>query len=559
VITTLVWIGSGDFYTKGEPREASVAVSMIQDNEWVLPKVYADEFAYKPPLTHWLTAIFSLPQGKVTPFTSRLPAALAFIGLIVCSFLFFGQKLKTQQALLTCLILLTSFELHRAAMTSRVDMMLTFLIVCGLMELFYWEDQHDCRKIPWKVPLLLGLAALVKGPVGIVLPFLIFGIYLLFLKHKPLSILRRLLPLAAASLILPAIWYILAYQSGGKEFLDIVYAENFGRFFSSGQLNIQYDLGHQEPVWYNFVTLVAGFIPWTLLLVLSLFGLRFGKKGEGRKGEGRTEDGTKKIRLFSAIAAIVIVLFYCIPSSKRSVYLMPAYPFIAVFIAQYALYLLEYKKIIPRIFEWTIGVLGLIIAGLTCALAFGWLDPVAIAGQFTHHEKTLNDVAATVSNLSFNTLYFLLLIVLIVTLFIFGKSFWKKNQLKGFYAAITVYFGIFVVLDGIFLPAFKNGVSSRPYAEHLQKTYPINQDNMFIMNNLLEYDNMYSLNFFLNNRFHNFETESPGKGFLLIGKNGFEKVVEKYGENYQFQFLEEYRNPNRDGEKRIQFYSFMKK
>ena len=46
IISVLPWIGLGDFSTKGEPREAAVAVSMLETGNWVLPQVYANEFAH---------------------------------------------------------------------------------------------------------------------------------------------------------------------------------------------------------------------------------------------------------------------------------------------------------------------------------------------------------------------------------------------------------------------------------------------------------------------------------------------------------------------------------
>ena len=82
IISVLPWIGLGDFSTKGEPREASVAISMLESGNWILPQVYANEFAYKPPMAHWLMAAFSYPQGYVSEFTSRLPSTIAFICLI---------------------------------------------------------------------------------------------------------------------------------------------------------------------------------------------------------------------------------------------------------------------------------------------------------------------------------------------------------------------------------------------------------------------------------------------------------------------------------------------
>ena len=82
IISILPWIGLGEFSTKGEPREAAVAISMLETGNWILPQVYADSFAYKPPMLHWLIAAFSLPQGYVSEFTARLPSALAITVMI---------------------------------------------------------------------------------------------------------------------------------------------------------------------------------------------------------------------------------------------------------------------------------------------------------------------------------------------------------------------------------------------------------------------------------------------------------------------------------------------
>ena len=157
IISVLPWIGLGDFSTKGEPREASVAISMLESGNWILPQVYANEFAYKPPMAHWLMAAFSYPQGYVSEFTSRLPSTIAFICLMGCTLMFFGRRIKFQQAFIATLLLLTCIEMHRAAMTTRVDMLLTTFIVIGLYQLFRWEDQLELKGLPVIIPVLLGV------------------------------------------------------------------------------------------------------------------------------------------------------------------------------------------------------------------------------------------------------------------------------------------------------------------------------------------------------------------------------------------------------------------
>jgi len=561
IVSVFLWIDRGSFYTKGEPREASVAVSMIEKNQWILPQVYADEIAYKPPLMHWLIAAFSLPGDKVTPFTSRLPSALAFTGLIICSFLYFGRNLRMQESFLTALILLTTFELHRGAMSARVDMLLTFLIVCALFKLFRWEEQKKLKGFPWLIPLIMSFAVLTKGPVGIVLPLLVFAVYLLVLRYNFWKIAGKLILLALIASILPLIWYVLAYQKGGEQFMNLVWAENFGRFFEINNLNVQYDLGHKGGGWYNWALLAAGFIPWTLLLLISLFGLSYKRfTFSGIRPIWNKFMQMEKIKLFSVIATVVIFLFYSIPVSKRSVYLMPAYPFIAIFIAQYVLYLTEYKAKITRIFALVIGIIACII----CLLVFltattHWINPVSIVSNITNNTTWTAQFSVIWQLARFPQLITeILLILLALSIYVLFRSFRKHLYLKTLYAVIGVYLCLFLVLDGLVFPAYKNAISVRPIAKNIAVRYPVSSNNIFVMNNLLEYGNMYGLNFYLHNSFRNFEKESPTEGYFLTGSNDFKKVLQKYGTSYHFNILENFSNYSFDGEPIIQLYSFKK-
>ena len=558
ILSVFIWIGRSDFYTKGEPREASVAVSMIKNNQWILPEVYADEISYKPPLIHWLTAVFSLPEGKVTPFSSRLPSALAFMGLIFCSFTFFGRNLRIQESFLASLILLTTFELHRAAFSARVDMLLTFLIVWALTRLFRWEEKSNIKGFPWLASLIMSLAVLTKGPVGIVLPLLVFGVYLLFLRYNFWKICLKLLPLALLASVLPLIWYVLAYQQGGKEFLDLILAENFGRFFETDNLNIKYDLGHEKGWWYNWVMLIAGFVPWTILLVISLFCLSY-KRFPGFKALLSLFPKMEKTKLFSVVAAVVIFLFYSIPASKRSVYLMPAYPFIAIFIAKYILYLTEYKTMIIRVFAIFVGIIAsvfglfVLLTVTTDWVNFSDVFSISAKNYFVKSFETLQ-----LSNFS-HILSIIILVILAYSIFVLFKSLYKKVYLKTLYATLGVYLTVLLMLDALVFPIYQNSISIKHISKKITENYTVTDNNLFVMNNLLEYSSMYGLNYYMNNSFRNFETESPAEGYFLTGSNSFEKVKQKYNSTYDFNLLKEYYNFSRDGEGIIQFYFFKRK
>lgn len=566
MLSVLPWIGLGDFSTKGEPREAAVAVSMLETGNWVLPQVYADEFAYKPPMAHWLMAAFSYPQGYVSEFTSRLPSAAAFIVLMGFVLVFFGKRIvKFQEAFIATLLLLTCVEIHRAAMTTRVDMLLTTFIVLGLFQLYRWEDKLELKGLPIFIPILFGCAILTKGPVGIILPLFVFGVYLFVLnRYSWLTIFKALLYAAVSSLFLPMLWYVAAWKQGGDEFLNVVLAENFARFFHLSTPSLGYDLGHENGIWYNFVTLLGGFIPWTIFFFFTLFGMKWHKPSRSFKAilndSWRQVRSMEKVRLFSLVALVCIFVFYSIPSSKRSVYLMPAYPFIALFLAQYTLYITEYRTKVTRVFAAFLAALvGIVVVALILTMR-GIIHPVDLTRHFTDNAITLHTVESVTHTLtSPGGLAVCILIVTLVALVTVFYQMSKKINIKILYATIALTFCINLLIDGVLMPGIRESGSCRFFAERISQTYPLDNRNMYVMNNLKEYRNLYGLNFYLGNRFHNFEKEMPDEGYFLSGEKEMEKVETKYGDRYIFQQLTATEHPINEVRQRIILTHFEKK
>ena len=538
-IAILPWIAMGDFSTKGEPREAAVAVSMLETGNWILPKVYANEFAYKPPMMHWMISVFSLPEGRVSEFTSRLPSAIAYTIMMVFVLILFGRKTRFQEAFIATLLLLTCFEIHRAGMTARVDMLLTAFVVIGLIQLFRWEDQLDLKGLPVIIPLILSGAVLTKGPVGIVLPLFVFGVYLLMLrKYSLLKISKSILYIGIASCFIPSLWYIEAWRQGGDEFLNVILAENFGRFFHLGEGNIQYDLGHENGAWYNLMTLIAGFIPWTLLLLFSLFGLKIHKSDKPVKQWFiKVWTGIinmDKIKLFCLVASVCILFFYSIPSSKRSVYLMPMYPFLALFIAQYFIYLAEYRTYIFRFFAWTLFTIASVVVFVVLILLTGIIDFNHLIAGFITKQASLEMLEAVTQSLSPGMVQIFVYIMLLTSLGTLLYQLKKKINIKILYASIFIVFCINLFIDGVIMREIRNGSSSRPFAEEIQKDYPLDKTNVYVVNDLRNYGNLYGMNFYMGNCFLNFEHEQPQTGYFLSIEKDFSKIQQHFQGKYTF-------------------------
>ena len=177
IISLFLFIGEAFFNTRGEPREAVVALSMLQEKNWILPVNNGVELAFKPPLFHWMIAAISFVTGAVTEYTSRMPSALALAVMVLAGYGFYARRRGAEVAFLMGLITLTNFEVHRAGTNCRVDMLLSALMVLALYLLYEWGEKR-LKGIPWLGILCLSGAFLTKGPVGMLLPCLVVAVFL---------------------------------------------------------------------------------------------------------------------------------------------------------------------------------------------------------------------------------------------------------------------------------------------------------------------------------------------------------------------------------------------
>ena len=327
IVMMIPFLGLSDFNTKGEPREAVVAYTMLEHGNWILPINNGGDIPYKPPFFHWCIAFFSLIAGHVNEYTSRLPSAVSLVLMTIGGFVFYAKRKDTQTSLIAAILTLTAFEVHRAGMNCRVDMVNSAFMVGAMYLLYRWWEKGKYQ-LPWLAILCMSGATLTKGPVGIILPCFVMGVFMLTQRENFWGIVWRMALTALLSLIIPFCWYYAAYLQGGDEFLRLVKEENIDRFMGK----MAYE-SHENPAWYNLLTLVMGWAPYTLLLLFSLFILPWKKFSKTRFLENAKK--ATPLQVFTWLAFLLVLFFYCIPKSKRSVYLLPCYPFMAYLIAEY--------------------------------------------------------------------------------------------------------------------------------------------------------------------------------------------------------------------------------
>lgn len=546
VMLTVPFLGLTDFYSKGEPREAVVAYTMVEHGNWILPINNGGDIPYKPPFFHWCIALFSLLQGHVSEFTSRLPSALALVAMSVGGFVFFAKRKNANMALLATLLSLTAFEVHRAGINCRVDMVNTAFMVGALFLMFRWWERGK-HTMPWLAILCMSGATLTKGPVGMLLPCAVMGVFMLTQRESLWSTVWRLGLTALLSLVLPLCWYYAAYLQGGDEFLRLVKEENIDRLLGK----MAYE-SHENSFWYNFVTLITGWLPYTLLFVFSLFVLPW--KRFSKSGFMQSVRRAEPMQVFVWLAFGLILFFYCIPKSKRSVYLLPCYPFMAWLMAQYVVWLVANRLSAVKAYAWLMGVLGVVLSVAFVVLKTGVVPDTLFHGKHAADNiamlHALESISVSPSHLLFALLPAAVGVATIMTLL--KKDDTLRNRVV--WLSLSVVVALFLALDSTFQPAVLNTKADKPLAPQIEQRFDMTKMYSYMSSPMLHF---FSLNFYLGDRIQQFEKVKPEDGVLMIPEDDVEEFKKTVGRGYSLQRVWQIRRAVEEKHE-VGFYKFCK-
>ncbi len=532
-VCLLPFLGLADFNTKGEPREAVMACDMIANNHWILPLYNNGDVAFKPPFFHWLIALFSLVGGAVNEYTSRLPSALALLLMTVGGYVFYARRRGAAVAFVAAIITLTNFETHRAGMNCRVDMVLTATMVGALYLLYRWTER-GLRGLPWGAMLLMGAATLTKGPVGIVLPCLVTWVFVLVRGGRFWPTTARFTLTALGACLLPLAWYVAAYVDQGDRFLAMAYEENVLRF--TGKMTYE---SHENPWTYNLMTLLAGYTPYTLLALIGLAALPWRRlRRQATRPWTRFKTwitGMDPVRLFSLLSIVIIFVFYCIPKSKRSVYLLPVYPFIAYFLAEWMFRLWRRRPWVLRAYGTTLAVLSLALLALFVVVRMGGVPDTVFSGR---HAAENIDFLHALETVPLGVLGYILIFLQAAAAIDLLRSLCNRglNRSRALvFLPLAVTVTLYLALDGFYQPTVLNVKSDRHVAEAIGRMQPDGTLYGYMQRGAGRF---FNINFYTGDRVLVFEQEQPDSGLLIVGTADYrESLVPRFGDRYRFHPL----------------------
>jgi 4-amino-4-deoxy-L-arabinose transferase-like glycosyltransferase len=289
-----------------EGRNAEVAREMNESGAWISPSydgmVYLDK-----PAFYFKAVALSLAAFGDNETAARLPSALFALAMLAIVFAYCRHAYGARCAVMAVIIIATMPLFVINARTVIFDIALAFFESAAIFAGFLAEECEGKSRRNWYLlgALSAGLATLVKGPVGFLIPGLVLfvfnrvegrrGVWKRF--FAPLNLL------VFFGVTLP--WFIgLSLQHPDFPYYGLV-EESFHRFTTTSF--------HRAQPFYFYALIVAGlFLPWSLILP------------EAAVAAWKNKKAMSSADRLCLTWAIVVVVFFSLSKSKLPGYILTA-------------------------------------------------------------------------------------------------------------------------------------------------------------------------------------------------------------------------------------------
>lgn len=436
-----------------EPRYAEAAREMLKSGNWLTPYFNYELRFDKPVFFYWLIAISYMVFG-VTEFAARFPTAVMATLLVFFTYFFGRQTISKSFGFISAVILASSLEFILLGRMSITDMTLSFFICAtifsGLLASFSIKklanqetkgflNMHS-DKIYWCLAYLFsGLAVLTKGPIGFVLPAIIFAVcFLLTGSLKENLKLKYVIPGILIFFTVVTPWYYLIIKEHGMNFVNYFFLDHNLARFGGGKV------GHEQPFYFYPLVLFLGSFPWVFYLISALIKYssemlkRFKDVSFNNIAVFKEADNNLKVIMFSIVWFFVIFLFFNASSAKMVSYILPLYPAVALLAGKmWNDYIYEGKN------QKAVKYSSCLIAGM------GFLMAVAGVVAFIKVLPEAQDLGLSYGNLVIPLLFFAAPVFLLVYIL-------KQQKVKALFALVLMMAGIIVVAATNVMPVIYN-------------------------------------------------------------------------------------------------------
>lgn len=301
-------LGAYSLKEPDEGRYAEIPREMVVQGDYVVPHLNYVRYFEKPPLLYWACAA-SYKLFGVTEWSFRFPNTLAAVLCVVMTYLFAARWFSGRVALLSSLMLTTSFGFFALARIVTIDMLFAFLLFASL-SCFYEFYLNKRPAFLYLFFIALALAVLAKGPVAVIL--LAVTIVLFLYTEGKVQFLKEMASAKGVLLfgLIAAPWFILI-SIREKEFFQFFFIDqHILRFLTTKHRR-------SGPLYYFVPVVLGGMFPWSIFLPRAVVRLW----------------RAKETRLFF-IWSLVVFTFFSVSGSKLPPYVLPIFPALSIILGR---------------------------------------------------------------------------------------------------------------------------------------------------------------------------------------------------------------------------------
>jgi 4-amino-4-deoxy-L-arabinose transferase-like glycosyltransferase len=314
-------LGNRPLSVPDEGRYVEISREMAVTGNYLTPRLNSVKYFEKPVFFYWLEA-FSINLFGLNEFTLRLwPALFALFGCLavaVAGARLFGRL----TGLIGATVLATSLLYYGLSRAIILDMPVAILLTLALLS--FLIGTHEApglkrRLYLWVFYAFAALAVLTKGLIGIFIPGMVIGAWILLLGEwrmlKTLYIPSGL----ALFLFIAAPWHIMVGTANPEFYQFYFIHEHLQRYLTTVH-------GRYKPFWYFMPIVLLGLFPWSAFLVQAI------KHNLPSTWRERNEHPDA---LFLMLWAGLVFLFFSSSNSKLAPYILPVFPPVALLVGRY--------------------------------------------------------------------------------------------------------------------------------------------------------------------------------------------------------------------------------
>ena len=345
---TFVHLGDFSLLSPDEGRNAEVAREMKVSGSWLVPTYDGATYLDKPAFFFKASALALKAFGD-TEWAARLPSALSAWLWLMLLFAFCRRAYGPTTASLAVVVIALTPLFEAFARIVIFDMMLGLFVSSAILAAYRAGEVEGKARRHWYLlaTLAAGLATLVKGPVGFLVPLLVMSVYHAVSGRRALigSFFRLSHVLLFLAIVLP--WFVgLSIACPDFPYYGIM-KESIARFTTP-------EFRRTQPFYYYGLIIAGCFFPFSLILPAAI--------REGFRRSYRLHDAD---RLF-VVWALVVVVFFSLSQSKLPGYILTGMVALGVLVARVLAQALEaHEEVARRVFRFSsllLGVVALLLA-----------------------------------------------------------------------------------------------------------------------------------------------------------------------------------------------------